>query len=76
MWDGKGLTKEWSSELSRSSYVADYGLFRLWGAPALAVLSLDRGLLKKTEGTLEIYRLVPPETETAGVRPAKVPRKQ
>ena len=75
-WDGRGLKKEWSSELSRSSYVADYGLFQLWGAPALAVLSLDRGLLKKTEGILEIYRLAPPGSETAGVRPVEVPRKQ
>ncbi|MEE8503882.1 MAG: VCBS repeat-containing protein, partial [candidate division NC10 bacterium] len=75
-WDGKGLKQEWSSELSRSSYVADYGLFRLWGAPALAVLSLDRGLLKAAEGILEIYRLVPPQGETAAARPAKVPRKQ
>ncbi|MFQ5803059.1 MAG: FG-GAP repeat domain-containing protein [Candidatus Methylomirabilales bacterium] len=75
-WDGKGLTKEWSSELSRSSYVADYGLFRLWGAPALAVLSLDRGLLKATEGVLEIYRLVQPQSKAAAARPAIVPRKQ
>ncbi len=76
VWDGKGLTKEWSSELSRSSYVADYGLFQLWGAPALAVLSLDRGLLKATEGILEIYRLVPTKSKAAAVRPAIVPREQ
>ena len=79
-WDGTNLRKQWETDFNKDAYVAGYGLFRVEGDLAMAVLSLDRGFLGTTEATLEIYRLasqsagVGPEEKGAETRPTPVPR--
>ncbi|HEX9897821.1 MAG TPA: VCBS repeat-containing protein, partial [Candidatus Methylomirabilis sp.] len=79
-WDGTNLRKQWETDFNKDAYVAGYGLFRVEGDLAMAVLSLDRSFFGTTEATLEIYRLasqtagVGPEEKGAETRPTPVPR--
>jgi hypothetical protein len=57
-WDGVTLKKQWETDFNKDMYVAGYGLFRLDGDLAMAVLTLDRGFFGTTEATLEVYRLM------------------
>lgn len=56
-WNGSRIKKQWETGFNPRNYVADYGLVRLDQGLAVAVLSLDKGFLRRTEAILEILRL-------------------
>jgi hypothetical protein len=81
-WDGITIKQQWETELSRRTYVADYGIAHPNGPSdkALVVFSLEPQFLREAEGTLEVFRLMRPapaaeaDVKAGEVKPAPVPK--